>query len=98
MKDKDLTLMLHLDSPSREPAPSPEAAGAIRAVALQGFAPWAVRRSRVAALRRYARATGLSLLLCLGVVRAMAGVLPMISSCGVPQAVAVGEIKYLLSC
>ena len=29
MKDKDLALMLHLDSPSREPA-SPEAAEAIR--------------------------------------------------------------------
>ncbi len=97
MKDKDLTLMLHLDSPSREPA-SPEAAEAIRVAALRGFAPWAVRHSRVAALRRYACATVLSLLLCLGVVRAMAGVLPMISSDGTPQAVAVGEINYLLSC
>ena len=61
MKDKDLTLMLHLDSPSREPA-SPEAAEAIRVAALRGFAPWAVRHSRVAALRRYACASGLSLL------------------------------------
>lgn len=97
MKDNPLTQQLLSDRPSREPLP-PETAEAIRTVLLQGFASWAARRTRIAKFWRYARAAALSLLLCLGVVRAMAGVLPMISNNGTSQAVAVGEINYLLSC